>query len=605
MKRRRVFRALVGYGIAAFAVLQIIEPVMHGLHWSEDVLSYVVVALAVGFPIIVSLAWIFDVKAGRVERTEPAPGLRGTRLAAVLVGIGVLAASPGVVWYVFLHGRPMPAVLGGIGILLAAGGAIWFFFVQKPMQHSPAAGAAATTPGVALPPSIAVLPFVNLSSDQEQEYFSDGIAEEILNALVQVEGLKVVGRTSSFSFKGKHEDLRGVGEKLSVAHVLEGSVRKEAHNVRITVQLISTADGFHLWSQTFDRELTGIFAVQDEIAKAVVEALKVKLLSGVAPAPRIYPARDPEAYRLFLLGRSLALLGTDEGFSRSLASLKKAVAIERSYAPAWALLAEIHGAITRDAPRAEVEQRTREALEEAERAIALEADYEGGYAARAYVRGWLLWDWKGAREDLDRARALNSRSAAVLSNYAGLVQKLGRLKEAIVVQRTVVEINPLDADAWGDLCTFLSQDGQFRAARDACARAQEISPKASQGMLATIDLLEGHTVKALAAMEHLHGSARLSGLAMAQYQASNTHESEKALRELTAMADAPEGGMAYRIAAVHAWRGERDAAFDWLDKSYVHHDIALRLVKVDPFLRNLHGDPRWKPFLKKMNLPPN
>lgn len=216
LQRRRVFRALVGYGIAAFAVLQIIEPVMHGLHWPDEVLSYVVVALAVGFPVVVSLAWIFDVNAGRIERTEPAPasGPRGVRLGLLLVGIGVLAAAPGVVWYFVVRGH------------------------TRPVSSSTAAAT----------PSIAVLPFVNLSSDKEQEYFSDGIAEDILNALAQVDGLKVIGRTSSFSFKGKNEDLRTIGEKLGVSTVLEGSVRKARSRVRVTAQLIEAAGGSHLWS---------------------------------------------------------------------------------------------------------------------------------------------------------------------------------------------------------------------------------------------------------------------------------------------------------------------------------------------------------------------
>src|SRR5215472_4934382 len=183
LKRRRVIRALIGYGIVAFAVLQIIEPVMHGLHWSEAVLSYVVVALALGFPVVVGLAWIFDVNAGRIERTSPPTGkLRGVPLTLVLVSIGVLAAAPGLLYY---------------------------FVLRRSAPLASAQGA----------PSIAVLPFVNLSSDKEQEYFSDGIAEEILNSLTQVEGLRIIGRTTTFSFKGKNEDLRAIGERLNTANL--------------------------------------------------------------------------------------------------------------------------------------------------------------------------------------------------------------------------------------------------------------------------------------------------------------------------------------------------------------------------------------------------
>src|SRR6266436_5274202 len=213
LKRRRVFRALIGYGIAAFAVLQIVEPVMHGLHWPEPVLSYVVVALAAGFPIVLAL-----------------------------VAIGAVAAAPGVLWY----------------------------FVVR--------GGSKSTPATAQTPSIAVLPFVNLTGDKENEYFSDGITEEIINALANVEGLRVVARTSAFSFKGKDVNVRKIGEELNVATVLEGSVRRDGNQLRVSAQLIGALDGYHLWSRIYDRELKNVFAVEDELARAIVDALKPRLI---------------------------------------------------------------------------------------------------------------------------------------------------------------------------------------------------------------------------------------------------------------------------------------------------------------------------------------
>src|SRR5712692_4792830 len=241
LKRRRVFRALVGYGIVTFAVLQIIEPVMHGLHWSDSVVSYVVITKAIGFPIVVTLAWIFDVRGGRIERT--AGGRIGMRRALLLVGIGAAAAAPGLVWYFGIRGR---------------------------------AGSAVSTS------SIAVLPFVNLSSDKENEYFSDGMTEEIINALANVEGVRVVARTSAFSFKGKNLNVRQIGEELNVATVLEGSVRREGNQLRVVAQLIGVADGYHLWSKTYDRELKNVFSVEDELARAIVQALRPRLVQGPA-----------------------------------------------------------------------------------------------------------------------------------------------------------------------------------------------------------------------------------------------------------------------------------------------------------------------------------
>src|SRR5215472_11933898 len=237
LKRRRVVRTLVGYGIASFAVLQIIEPVMHGLHWPETVLSYVVVALAAGFPIVITLAWIFDVKAGRIERTASAAGgPGGTRLALMLAGIGLLAAVPGLAWYFLFRGDTR---------------------IVARKDRGPA--------GTAERKSVAVLPFVNMSSDKENEYFSDGMTEELINALANVDGLRVASRTSSFAFKGKNLSIRRIGEELSVGAVLEGSVRREGDRLRVTAQLVNVADGYHIWSKTYEREAKNIFAVEDEL----------------------------------------------------------------------------------------------------------------------------------------------------------------------------------------------------------------------------------------------------------------------------------------------------------------------------------------------------
>jgi TolB-like protein/Tfp pilus assembly protein PilF len=359
-------------------------------------------------------------------------------------------------------------------------------------------------------PSIAVLPFVDMSPGKDQEYFSDGIAEEILNVLAQVEGLHVAGRTSSFSFKGKNEDLASIAEKLHVATVLEGSVRKSGNRVRISAQLINARDGFHLWSKQYDRELSDIFAVQAELAAAVVEALKVKLLPTAAPAPKIARARDPEAYRLFLLGRSHEARVTE--VAQAEAAYKKATALDPAYARAWASLAEMHGFLATTAPHHEQSRRSREALDEAERAVALNPDLPEAYSTRGYIRGWLFWDWSGAKSDLERAMQLSPGSKDALNNYALFVQKTGRLKEAIALERKVTEVGALDAWGWTNLGALLIQDGQLGAAREAFLRSQEISPDIAYAAsyLPLIDLLEGHPAKALHPCRRRRARRRLS-----------------------------------------------------------------------------------------------
>jgi TolB-like protein/Tfp pilus assembly protein PilF len=573
LKRRRVIRALIGYGIAAFAVLQIAEPIIHGLHWPEATLSYVVAALAIGFPIVVSLAWIFDVSERGVQRAAPAAEVRGPRLALILIGIGVLAAAPGTVWYFVVRGIAKPAP-----------------------QH-----ASSRNPQ----PSVAVLPFTDLSPEKNQGYFSDGVAEEILNALAQVEGLRVAGRTSSFYFKGRNDDLATIADKLHVAHLLEGSVRKSGNRVRITAQLINAKDGFHVWSNQYDRELIDIFKVQAELATAVVEALKIKLLPGVNVASKVHRARDPEAYRLTLLGRALMLQQTEEGGRRAEEVLEKAVALEPTYAPAWQRLATLRGNAALDADRGHIQARVRDALDAAERAVAAEPEYEGGYAVRGWIRSQFLWDWKGARNDLQRAVSLNE-SEISLHHYATFLQKMGLLKEAIDTQRKALDRDPLNVFAWTNLAAYLTDDGQFEAARAALTRSLEISPNNlhSSEELAIIDLLQAHPAQALTRIEKMPREIdRLVGLAIAHHELGHAREANEALSTLAAKADGAQGDVAYSLATVHAWRGERDKAFEWLDRAYARHDLRLRWLKVDSLLRNLRGDPRYVTLLKKMNLP--
>jgi adenylate cyclase len=314
LKRRRVIRALVGWGIVSFAVLQVYEPIMHGLHLPEWTLSFVVLLLGAGFPVTTCLAWVFDIRSTGVERTVPvappwnpaAPALtRGWLPALLLVGVGLAAAAPGVTYYFFPRVTSPIAtrawVIGGLALLTSMAGLGWAL-TRRPAR------AVASRPGpppAATIPSIAVLAFADMSPQRDQEYLADGVAEEILNALARVGGLKVIGRTSSFSFKGKSEDLRAIGQKLGVLHVLEGSLRKSGDRVRVTAQLIQVTDGSHVWSESYDRMLDDIFELQDELALAVVAALKVKLLPGVGlPTHGRQPA-TAEAYEHYLRGLSL------------------------------------------------------------------------------------------------------------------------------------------------------------------------------------------------------------------------------------------------------------------------------------------------------------
>ena len=571
LKRRRVIRALIAYGITAFAVLQIIEPVMHGLHWPDEVLSYVVVALAVGFPIVVSLAWIFDVNAGRIERTAAAPaGPKGVRLALLLVGIGVLAAAPGVVWY----------------------------FMRGAARTASSDGSSATTP------SIAVLPFADMSPGKDQEYFSDGIAEEILNALAQVEGLSVTGRTSSFSFKGKQQDLREIGRKLGVRTVLEGSVRKAGNRVRVTAQVVKVADGFHVWSQTYDRELTDIFAVQDEISRAVVEALKVKLLPGRNLVSQ--RAVDPVAHdRLLLAQRMWRETGVDR--AAILAIYEKVVTLDPGYAAGWAYLAT---ALQFVAPPDETKEaaaaRLHRAVEAAEKAVNLDPALADGYAARGLLRMINLWDWNGAKADFERALAIAPGNALAMRWYGGLLSTLGRGADAIRLQRRAAELDPLYAPHWGWLGDTYLDQSEYALAREAYQRAADLPHPEPDSELMIVKIwlsymVEGRFADAAAWRDKLTDpDTRLIATAPLEHSLGHPGQARALMGKVVARfgPTAP-----YLIAREYAWQGQLDSAFEWLDKAYAAHDSGLRGVKRDAVLKSLRGDPRFRVLLEKMNLP--
>ena len=591
LQHRRVFRALVGYAIAAFAVLQVVEPVMHGMRWPDTVISYVVAVLAVGFPLVVGLAWIFDVKAAGTA--QPAP-TRSRRLRVEIL-------------------------LAWIAALVAAGGMLWYV-VARPRGVAPFQEEALRTTLDAIPPasdirplaSIAVLPFVNLSSDKEQEYFSDGMAEEILNALAQIDGLRVIGRTSSFSFKARNDDLRTIGQKLGASNLLEGSVRKAGNRIRITAQLVETGGGSHLWSQAFERDLTDVFAVQEEIARAVVAALKVKLLPGETPTAKEHRTANPEAYSHYLLGRHAMSQANFNGWQRAVKAYEEAVALDPGYAPAWAGLATATTQVAenQDNPTEFVQGLTR-ALSMAEKAVALAPDLVDGYLARGKLRAEWKWDWAGGEADVERVLALNPSDARAFRLYANhVLVPLGRMPEAIAAARKATELDPLSAYSWNALGVALCFNGETDAARNALIRTGEFAPGFDWPAfwLATIDLLEGESTKALARYEKLSiGFLRLTGVAMAQHDLGHAKESQAALEQLVRADSGSYGGLAmaaaYQTAEVYAHRHDLDRAFEWLERAYAFGDTGLSFVKSDPLLRNLRADPRYRGLLKKMNLP--
>jgi TolB-like protein len=455
-------------------------------------------------------------------------------------------------------------------------------------------------------PSLAVLPFADESPARDQEHFSDGLSEEILNALSQVEGLKVAGRTSSFAFKGRHDDLRTIGRQLGVGAVLEGTVRLQEGRVRVTAGLVKTADGSQLWSQTFERELRGVFAVQDEIAAAVAEALRVKLLPGHPPSSREFRTALPKVYDLYLQGRRLQRRDFGPEWLKAEAAFERALALDPGYAPAWAALSTTlyfnHG--NTGPSVAAIQAGQARALAAAEKAVALAPDLADGYTARGQLRAVIRRDWSGGKADLERAIQLSPGDPEILWRQARyLLGPTGRLGPAIQAARLASERDPLAAGVWSTLAALYVADGRPAQARSTALRALELDPQqdAAPIYLATAELLEHHPA---AALQAIGGSRepifRLQFEAMARRDLGQAREAAAALARLEAehAHEAP-----FQIACVHAWLGQVDEAFRWLERALEQGDGGLQDLKMEPLAAGLHADPRYPALLDRLGLP--
>jgi TolB-like protein/Tfp pilus assembly protein PilF/predicted Ser/Thr protein kinase len=448
--------------------------------------------------------------------------------------------------------------------------------------------------------SVAVLPFVNMSGDPENEYFSDGLAEELLNVLTRIPELRVAGRTSSFQFKGKNEDLRVIGQKLNVGAILEGSVRKAGRHVRITAQLVKAADGFHLWSETYDRELDDIFAVQDDLAQSVASALKVKLL-GAHRAPAA-PSGNAEAYNLYLQGKYFGGRRSPESLEKAISYHERALKLDPGYALAWVGLATAHSNQAAEGIVAP-DDAYRKARAEVAKALELDPNLAQAHA----TMGWILrsydWDWSGADAAYGRALALDPGSIAANNGKAVLAATLGRVEEATRLLRRAVDLDPLSPVSHNNLGVVSWSGGQLDEAGAAFRKVLELNPEypSAHLKLGRIHLLGSNPEAALQEINQEKAPAwRRYGLALAYHALGRKSEADAALGELV---EKDKESSAFHIAEVHAFRGETDEAFEWLERAYVQRDIRLTEMKGDPLLRRLESDPRHPAFLKKMRLP--
>ena len=572
LKRRNVYKVAVAYAVVGWLVIQIASTILPTFHAPEWVVQTLIIIVALGFPIALVMAWAFEMTPEGIKRTEDVspdekiPQWSARKFAALIVTIAAIAA--GLLCYQIIRSK----------------------------------APARTTSATEQEKSIAVLPFVDMSQAKDQEYFCDGISEELLDALAKVEGLRVVARTSSFAFKGKNADVSEIAQKLGVRNVLEGSLRRDGNRIRISAQLIDTRDGFHLWSETYERELQGVFAVQDEITRAIVNALKLKL----ALAPPVHQQSDPEAHDLYLRGRYFL---NGRQMTKAIDYFQQALAKNPNDALTYAALSESYMSLL--VPFAQVAPREAmpKAKETALRALALDNTLGEAHAALAYVTFFYDWDWPGAEREFKRAIELNPNDLDAHHYYSHFLMPQGRIEESLTESKRALELSPFDVLMNLHLAWHYYYARQYDQALDQIQKTMEMDKKFVGPWPGFILEQQGKYAEAIASFEEqirlspARNSALMAALAHAYALSGNREAAQKIIAELQELAKSKYVS-SVEIAPIYAGLGEKDQAFACLEKAYEERSPELVNLKVEPRFDSLRSDPRFIDLARRIGLIP-
>ena len=575
LKRRHVYRVAIAYAVVAWLLIQVATQVFPFFEIPNWVVRLVVLVSVLGFPISLIIAWAFEMtpqgmkREGAIAPHEYIPHWSTRKFAALIVTIAMFAT--GVLWFQLVRSKPT----------------------------SPAQITAAAMPSQK---SIAVLPLLNESGDPGDEYFSDGLSEELIAALAQVRGLKVIGRSSSFRFKDKKEESKAIGEKLGVSTLLEGTVRKQGDQVRIVAELINAADGSELWSRTFDRELKDIFAVQSEIAMAVATSLELTVLGANEKSAQNAATKSVEAHNAYLQGHFYFERRNLEDYRKSVGFFDQAIHLDPGYALAYAERSEAWAWIG-DLSSEKQKEAWAAAGTDAEKAVAIDPHLAEAHAALGWVRFFIEWKFAEGLAELGRAQELSPWNPTANDLMARVVVYLGQFQEAEKLARQAIELDPLGYQARTSLARVLSAEGKLDEAEAAGRKGVELQPTAAGNhrWQVFVAIQRGNGAAALreAQLEPNEGYRRFE-LALAHYARGDRSAADAALAELIAK---DRNFLAYQIAEVYAWRGEKDKAFEWLQISLNDHDTGTLSLLIDPLMRGLSDDVRYDGLLAKIGLP--
>jgi len=585
LKRRNVFKVAAAYAIVGWLIMQAGEVMAPALRLPDWINSALAFFLILGFPLAMLFAWAFELtpegikKDKGVDQDQSLANANGVILNRTII-IALVLALAYFSFDKFLLDPKRDADLLQTEVAQAV-----------EMTDPVAEGKVPTSK------SIAVLPFINMSSDPEQEYFSDGITEEVLNLLVKIPELKVTSRTSVFSFKGQNIDIPTVAEKLGVAHILEGSVRKAGNRVRITTQLIEVSNDVHLWSETYERQLDDIFAIQDEIAREVVKALKIQLL-GEAPSAA---STNIEAYNLYLRGKYFATLGTRESLESAVTAYQEAIALDATFAPPWEGLSSV---LRTQASYGFTDmQETMEASRQAaKRALELDDKFAEAWLALAEIQFYYDWDWSRADVTMRTALKYGSKNAPVLREVAWVALTLGEAARALELAQLAVALDPLDYEGLINLGTTYWALGQPEEEERIYRQILELFPEAVsvKSWLAAALTVQGHPEEGLQYLDFDSENRWQQAMSTIVLHNLGRHEEERPIRQK--IIDDKGKTWAFGVALTYSWHGDTDKAFEWLDIAFEQKDAYLSQLIYNPWLAPLHDDPRWEKILDKIGL---
>jgi TolB-like protein len=583
LKRRNVYKVAVAYAVVAWLLMQVASQIFPFFEVPNWVVRLVVLLLVIGFPIALIIAWAFEVTSEGIKRTEAADaaGLR----------------SRGGAWiYVVLIGAALSVGLFFVGRYTAG------HATARPASEELRPGKQSEVATAASDKSIAVLPLINESGDPKDEYFSDGLSEELIAALSQIKELKVIGRSSSFRFRGTKEEPKTIGEKLGVSTLLEGTVRKQGDRVRIVAELINAADGIQLWSRTFERELKDIFAVQAEIANAVATSLELTLRGAKDTVVTNASTASVEAHNAYLQGHFYFVRRNLDDYRKAVGFFDQAIRIDPDYALAYAERSEAWTFIG-DLALGEKKDAWAAAKHDAEKAVEVGPNLAEAHAALGWVRFFSEWKFSEGLAELRRANELAPANPTANDLLARVLVYVGQIQEAEKLARQAVELDPLTVVARGNLARILLAEGKLDEADAQARKAAELQPTGAGShrwqVLVAIQRGDSETALREAQLEPNEAYRRFE-LALAHYARGDRPAADAALSE---MIGRDRNLLAYQIAEVYAWRGETDKAFEWLQISFDNHDTGTLSLPIDPLMRGLHDDPRYKNLLAKLGLP--